>query len=510
MVNVSSHTPDQNPDKNIVDVRRKKSASAKAVSDFRNRLSSPETRKPVYELELLYGFARNQVNAGYAMPLFVLLVAIVNLSWYGWVLTGLWFLITALSYLLLSTQSRRFLKKERTKDDLPVWRRNFLMAQLLIGTNWAVYAFFDCIGCGGTQYSIIQFSTLLVFQAVTAMLTYAFGRSVMIMAAPASLILAIRFLLTYDPAMVIMGLIIVASLLFFYLIADRFKRSVVTMLRHTFEKEALIVELETEKSFSEEARSRAEEANLAKSRFLATMSHELRTPLNAILGFSEIIRDEVMGPIGNDMYKEYISDIHNSGSHLLHLINEILDISRIEAGKHELNEESVSLVNIADDACHMVNIKAKQKDIKLTTSFEDGLPNVWADERALRQIVLNLLSNAMKFTPANGEVTVKVGWTQKGGQYLSVKDSGPGIPEEEIPIVLSSFGQGSIAIKHAEQGTGLGLAIVQALLHIHQGRFELRSKLRQGTEAIAFIPESRVIKSTTSEPKAQEQVDLAS
>ncbi|MDX1729921.1 MAG: ATP-binding protein, partial [Aurantimonas coralicida] len=125
--------------------------------------------------------------------------------------------------------------------------------------------------------------------------------------------------------------------------------------------------------------------------------------------------------------------------------------------------------------------------------FESGLPAMWADERSLRQIILNLLSNAVKFTPRGGEITLRVGWTAGGGQYLAVKDNGPGIPEEEIPIVLSSFGQGSIAIKSAEQGTGLGLPIVQALMKMHDGSFELRSRLREGTEAIAIFPNSRVL-----------------
>lgn len=481
------------PDKNVLDVRKKQSATAKSVGDLRKRITSAGKKEVVYEIELLTGFARNQMNAGFSMPLFVVMAAIVASSWIGWFWASLWALSTALSHLLLGVLSNRFLKQERSEADLPKWRRSFFFGQIMISVSWASFAFLDCMACSGYQYPIIQFSTLLVFQAVTAMLSYAFGRSVLIMAAPASIILATRFLTTYDTALLIMGIIIVASLLFFYLIADRFKRSVVTMLEHATEKETLIVELETAKSFSEEARNRAEEANLAKSRFLATMSHELRTPLNAILGFSEIMRDEIMGPVGNESYKDYVKDIHDSGAHLLNLINEILDISRIEAGKHDLNEEEIHLVNIADEALHMIKIKAKQKGVGLMRGFEDELPPIWGDERAMRQVILNLLSNALKFTPTGGTITVKVGWTRMGGQYLSVKDTGAGIPEAEIPIVLSSFGQGSIAIKHAEQGTGLGLSIVQALVFMHQGKFELKSKLREGTEAIAYFPESRVI-----------------
>jgi len=143
-----------------------------------------------------------------------------------------------------------------------------------------------------------------------------------------------------------------------------------------------------------------------------------------------------------------------------------------------LKEEKVKLISVVDEACHMISIKAKQKQVTLTTKYEEGMPTIWVDERAIRQITLNLISNALKFTPTGGEVTVKVGWTAKGGQYISIKDTGPGIPEEEIPIVLSSFGQGTIAINNAEQGTGLGLTIVQALLQMHQGHFDLKSSLK--------------------------------
>jgi two-component system cell cycle sensor histidine kinase PleC len=251
---------------------------------------------------------------------------------------------------------------------------------------------------------------------------------------------------------------------------------------------------------SDEARRRAEEANLAKSRFLASMSHELRTPLNAILGFSEVMANEVLGPMGNPTYRDYAGDVHESGQHLLNLINEILDLSRIEAGRYQLNEEPVTLLALAEDSCHMMELRARNKDIKIIQEFEPTLPRLFADERAVRQILLNLLSNAIKFTPSEGEVRVRVGWTAGGGQYVSVKDNGPGIPADEIPVVLSAFGQGSIAIKSAEQGTGLGLPIVQGLIAMHGGDFQLHSKLREGTEAIVIFPPTRVMEELPALP----------
>jgi two-component system cell cycle sensor histidine kinase PleC len=291
----------------------------------------------------------------------------------------------------------------------------------------------------------------------------------------------------------LLALMSVSAQLFFILLAYRLYSSAVATLHSRAEKDALFAELEQAKANSDEARRRAEEANLAKSRFLATMSHELRTPLNAILGFSEVMKNEVFGPHASPSYKDYSGDIHASGQHLLTLINEILDLSRIEAGRYELNEEALRLPHVVEDARHMLSLRAKAKNQTLKEVVDPALPRLWADERAVRQIVLNILSNAIKFTPQGGEITVKVGWTASGGQYVSVRDNGPGIPDEEIPVVMSSFGRGSWALKTAEQGSGLGLPIVKGLVDLHGGTFVLKSKPREGTEAIVTFPASRVM-----------------
>ena len=223
------------------------------------------------------------------------------------------------------------------------------------------------------------------------------------------------------------------------------------------------------------------------------MSHELRTPLNAILGFSEVMKNELFGAHLVPAYKEYASDVHSSGQHLLMLINEILDLSRVEAGRYDLKEEAVSLPNAVDDCRHLLTLRAKNKSLSVVTHIEETLPRIWADERAVRQVTLNLLSNAIKFTPTGGQITIKVGWTAAGGQYLSIKDTGPGIPENEIPVVMSSFGRGSLAHKTAEEGTGLGLPIVKGLVELHGGTFILKSKLREGTEVLVLFPPERVM-----------------
>jgi two-component system cell cycle sensor histidine kinase PleC len=175
------------------------------------------------------------------------------------------------------------------------------------------------------------------------------------------------------------------------------------------------------------------------------------------------------------------------------LINEILDLSRVEAGRYELKEESVSLNGIVEDCCRLLTLRAQKRDIMISEAMETDLPRIWADERAIRQVVLNLLSNAIKFTPQGGQVTIKLGWTAAGGQYLSIRDTGPGIPEEEIPVVMSSFGRGTLAQKNADEGTGLGLPIVKGLIELHGGMFSLRSKVREGTEVIVVLPPERVM-----------------
>jgi len=225
------------------------------------------------------------------------------------------------------------------------------------------------------------------------------------------------------------------------------------------------------------------------------MSHELRTPLNAIMGFSEVMKAEILGPMANPTYKDYAGNIHDSGRHLLNLINEILDLSRIEAGRYELHEEPIRLVDVAEDCHNLLKLRAEGKGLQVIEDFDFELPQIWADQRAIRQICLNLLSNALKFTPKGGRITISVRDTDDGGQLLSVRDTGPGIPKEEIPKVMQAFGQGSLAHQTAEGGTGLGLTIVKNLIELHGGRFELRSELRKGTEATIYVARQRVMSS---------------
>ena len=239
------------------------------------------------------------------------------------------------------------------------------------------------------------------------------------------------------------------------------------------------------------AKELAEGANRAKSDFLAMMSHELRTPLNAIIGFSEIVMGEVFGPVGNAKYHGYLSDIQRSGNHLLELINDILDLSKAEAGLMELNEEGMDVAQVIATTIGMVRLRADEAGVQLVSEVEEGLPEVIADERKVRQSLLNLTANAVKFTPTGGRITVKA---HMAGDCLRicVEDTGIGIAAADIPKAMAPFGQIDSALSRRHQGTGLGLPLTKRLVEAHGARLELRSQVGVGTVATIEFPPERL------------------
>jgi two-component system cell cycle sensor histidine kinase PleC len=467
------------------------------VRQTRERLQSGHVGS--FDGELLSMYVGNMLQSATMTPIFVIVVAALGVYLTHDIRMVAWAILTLSAHAVNLVLGQRAARRKISVETARKWRRILLFGQVLVGCCWAVFALKGCATCGGDGFLLYKGATLLVALCVMAMSSFLLPRSLLYAFIPASIALALRAAVTRELLDISLAATFAAAVVFFAFVANRMFQFNVRILFFQSEKDDLIAELEVAKSMSDEARRRAEEANLAKSRFLASMSHELRTPLNAILGFSEVMSAEVMGPLNNPTYKEYTDDIHRSGQHLLNLINEILDLSRIEAGKYDLSEEAISLLDIAEDCIGMVQLRARGKNISISQQFEPALPAVWADEKSLRQVVLNLLSNAVKFTPQGGELLIKVGWTSSGGQYISIRDNGPGIPEEEIPVVLSAFGQGSIAIKSAEQGTGLGLPIVQAILAKHDGQFILKSKLREGTEVIAILPAKRVLQTLPAE-----------
>ncbi len=240
------------------------------------------------------------------------------------------------------------------------------------------------------------------------------------------------------------------------------------------------------------AKSVAESASRAKSEFLAHMSHELRTPLNAILGFSQLMEQEIKGPLGAPEYRSYVRDIYESGDHLLSLINDILDVSKLEAGRYELKEEPVDVAEVIERALMLVRARADEAGINLSAELSAGEAMLTADRRMILQILANLLSNAVKFAPTEARVLVQTSIDASGSYLIEVSDTGPGMSEGEIIVALTPFGRASNLNSRPKEGTGLGLPLAQSFARLHGGDLSIESKVGRGTRVSVRFPRDRV------------------
>jgi signal transduction histidine kinase len=241
------------------------------------------------------------------------------------------------------------------------------------------------------------------------------------------------------------------------------------------------------------AHDQALAASQAKSQFLAGMSHELRTPLNAIIGFSEVMQLELVGPIGSDTYHDYAGIINESGQHLLGIINDILDVAKIEAGRMELSEEIVDVAAIVAEVARLLGDRACRAGVTIKTSMQSGLPRLMADKGKIRQILLNLIGNAIKFTRRGGTITVSAQVSAAGKFVFAVSDTGIGIPADELQNVMEAFVQGGDASTRTHHGSGLGLPLCKALTEMHSGSLALESEVGKGTCVTISLPPHRVL-----------------
>jgi two-component system cell cycle sensor histidine kinase PleC len=258
--------------------------------------------------------------------------------------------------------------------------------------------------------------------------------------------------------------------------------------RLRFKVEDLAHELEATRDEALRKRFEAETANASKTAFLANMSHELRTPLNAILGFSEIISQECFGPVGSERYRDYAGDIHSSGAHLLSLINDLLDVAKIEAGRMDIAPNPLDASRVFGGALKLTSIKAREKDQTLAIRVEPSAPSLYADERAVKQILINLVSNAVKFTPLGGLIEVIGGRAANGDFQIMVRDNGPGIPREKLEQIFTPFNQVDNRFDRQAGGTGLGLTLVRGLAELHGGRAWMESEFGRGCSAFVTLP----------------------
>lgn len=372
----------------------------------------------------------------------------------------------------------------------PVWDMGYVTASILIGIVFSAL----------TLYAVSQERRWLRFASPILFVLAICGMHFTAMA-------AVTY--KYDPALSVPpGIvdtgslaIMVASIAFLIVamglmgvLADSRLRALESgrLRAHIAELEATKRELENRSYELREALTAASAADRAKSQFLAAMSHELRTPLNAILGFSEMMTNEVFGPHASPRYAEYVKNIFDSGAHLLALIDDVLDLSRLDASQLALADEDVDLSKIAAEALHMVEGQARAGRIGLSDEMASGFPHVRGDTRRVRQVLINLLSNAVKFTPAGGRVRVHASYAN-GAVAVSVSDTGIGIAAKDIPKALEYFGQVDSTLARRYNGTGMGLPLSKRLMELHGGQLDLQSAPNMGTTVTVTFPASRII-----------------
>jgi two-component system, cell cycle sensor histidine kinase PleC len=394
-------------------------------------------------------------------------------------------LVSALTKLLL----RRFYRSVEAGDTEAAarWRPRLLATSIFFSAAWGLAPWLLWDEVNNSNHVFIELMCLALvarFLVNRANHLPFFLGSFM----PMATLLFVRCAITFQPSdLVLAGLVPLYAVQVFFdcrHISVRWDQE--SLMR--FSHEDLSRELEEARDEALMKRAEAEAANASKTAFLANMSHELRTPLNAILGFSEIIARECLGPVGSPRYKEYAGDIHNSGSHLLSLINDLLDVAKIEAGHMEIEPHMIETERTLQSALKFVAVKARERNQTLTITVDPAAGILYADERALKQMLINLVSNSVKFSPAGRTIEVAARRNAAGEFQLSVGDDGPGIPKEKIDRIFKPFSRVDNRYDSENSGTGLGLALVRGLAELHGGRAWIESEEGKGTCVFVVLP----------------------
>jgi two-component system cell cycle sensor histidine kinase PleC len=462
---------------------------------FRDDILRSLIPKSVADLRLVdeqLTLARNATwpNA-FLIPLASILVALANASWVPTWRLIVWPMAMSAACILCDLHYRRLLKiSDHSPTDIRRRARAYPRMTLLQAVVWCSAGFILWVPGQPDNHAILILFVACTVSGWSSMGAFHLASGIVAMPIYLFSLVAIPLLERSSNNFMLAGLCFAFWVLMRVLLMSNY-RTREHMIRLEQERGGLIDNLKAAKDESDAARDRAETASRAKSAFLANMSHELRTPLNAILGFSEIIHTKAMGPAVSDQYSEYAGHIHGSGQHLLSLINDILDLAKIEAGRFDLREADVDLARLLDDLIKMIGDKAQASGIILSVDIDASFPNVRGDERALRQILVNLTSNAIKFTPPAGHVTAFANVLEDGSLAFGVDDTGVGIAPEDHEKVFESFGQGRHDAVLTDQGTGLGLPIVRGLAEAHGGRVILNSVPNEGTRVTVILPKER-------------------
>ena len=376
---------------------------------------------------------------------------------------------------------------DNSESDAESWLQCFVMIQVFGSAAWGLMPWL----CWEPANSLNHMFLGAAVVTVIASLVVARGSNMKMYIAnllPLSLMTAIRFLLSDSEGDMVMGVLAPFVAFQMWYTGRPLVRRMGEDARLRFKVEDLARELEEARDEALRKRFEAETANASKTAFLANMSHELRTPLNAILGFSEIIAQECFGPVGSERYRDYAGDIHASGAHLLSLINDLLDVAKIEAGRMDIAPHPLDAAHTFDLALKLIGTKAREKDQTLIIAVEENAPPLYGDERAVKQILINLVSNAVKFTAPGGRIEVIGSRAGNGDFQIMVRDNGPGIPREKIDGIFTPFSQVDNRFDRQTGGTGLGLALVRGLAELHGGRAWLESEFGLGCSVFVTLP----------------------
>ncbi|WP_319520419.1 HAMP domain-containing sensor histidine kinase [uncultured Martelella sp.] len=457
--------------------------------------AGPDPKAPGFAEETLsvetFRHALSVIEKGIPAVAIALVITAVGFLYIG---KDLIFAVWAFAALVLHgvafTIIRNAAREGRDAASLAKWNNRVIAAYWLAGGAWALTALLNCNACTGAAFPFFKGTMVIVALSMLALGAMALPKATWHVFMPAIIAFGAIAYQSRAPFDIGLAAALAVVMVFIAHFSDQLAAGSKALQAQEGEKDALNRRLTESLEKAEAAAETAEKANQAKAAFLAAMSHDLRTPLNAIIGFSEIMKEEMMGPLKNPYYREYASDIHSSGTHLLDMIDGVLDLSRLEAGGYRLVEQPVYLVDVIDASVAMVGTEAAARAISIHCDAGERLSPVMADGRAVKQMLINLLSNAIKFSAEGADILVTAGNTADGGQYLSVRDYGCGMDEAALSAATEAFSRGAGAAD--VEGFGLGLSIVRQLIEAHQGELLLQSTPGHGTLASIALPHARV------------------